>query len=196
MPCLLIELDGKPVATIDLNGMVVVEASVHGALDQNPRAMLHASGGNYAEGACGHLIWVTEHPLLPGEVVSVKLCETCTNPDRGKTIDELYPDEEPLTKTDFTISDEMAAALRARPKLHDAFSVRVKTSQGQQAVAESDDRNTSFTFSVLWDSTRSSQARVHLSTHCLDDVLARKIGTKHLASVLSFGESASFSLDL
>ena len=60
MPGLAIELNGTHVSTISLSGMDVVDVSVHGALDRNPRAALDAMGGNYADGGCGHLIWVTE----------------------------------------------------------------------------------------------------------------------------------------
>lgn len=194
MPGLAIELNGTHVSTINLSGMDVVDVSVHGALDRNPRAALDAMGGNYADGGCGHLIWVTEKSLSPGEVLSVKLIEACDITDQGRTIQEVFPDDEPCTQTDFTINDEMASEIRARPRLHEAFSVYVETSHGQQASAMSDDGNTSFTFRVLWDYTRPTQARVHLTTHCLDDVLARKVGHSHLEGVLSFGDSASFSL--
>jgi hypothetical protein len=151
-------------------------------------------GGNYEEGGCGHLIWVAEQSLLPGEVLSVRLDESSDISDPGKTIDELYPDDEPSTQTDFTINDEMAAEIRARPRLHKEFVVRGETSLGQQATVTSNDLNTSFTFRVLWDFTRPSRARVRLTTHCFDDVLARRGGTEHLLAELSFGDSASFSL--
>lgn len=194
MPGIIIELNGTHVATIDLVGMDVVSVSVHGALDQDPRAVLDASGGNYSDGGCGHLIWVAEQSVLPGEAWKVKLTDACGISDKGRTIQELFPDDEPVTQTDFTINDEMAAEIRARPRLHEAFAVEVATSHGQQAAAISNELNTDFTFGVLWDFTRPNQARVRLTTHCLDDVLARKPGTSHLESVLSFGESASFSL--
>lgn len=113
MPGLAIELNGTHVSTISLSGMDVVDVSVHGALDRNPRAALDAMGGNYADGGYGHLIWVTEKSLSPGEVLSVKLIEACDITDQGRTIQELFPDDEPCTQTDFTINDEMASELRA-----------------------------------------------------------------------------------
>lgn len=169
--------------------------SVHGALDQNPKASLHAMGGNYSEGGCGHLIWVADQSLLPGETLSVKMTDECCIADKGRTIQELYLDDEFSTQTDFTINDEMAAEIRARPRLHEAFSVQVETSNGQNAAALSNELNTSFTFGVLWNFTRPTEVRVRLNTHCLDDVLARKVGTNHLEGVLTFGDSASFSLN-
>lgn len=194
MPSISIEVNGIRIATISLTGMQVVDVSVHGGLDCEQKARLSAMGGNYADGGCGHLIWIAERGLLPREVLHVRLNETCDIADQGKTIAELYPDEEPSTRSDFTISDEMAAEIRARPRLHEGFIVQVETSLAQQAKAASDDLNTDFTFGLLWDSFRPNQARVRLATYCLDDVLARTGGTKHLQTTLSLGDSASFSL--
>lgn len=46
MPGIAIELNGSHFITIDLAGMDVVDVSVHGALDQAPKAVLYAHGGN------------------------------------------------------------------------------------------------------------------------------------------------------
>lgn len=194
MPCLSVALDGTRVAIISLAGMDVVDVSVHGALDGKPKATLHAMGVNTSAGGSGSLIWLPEQALLAGQVVRVTLLEACEQPDRGRTMEELFPDDEPCTQTDFTIDEAMAAQLRARPQLHQAFAVQASTSQGQQAAAVSDPRNTSFTFGVVWDFTGPDQARVRLTTHCLDDVLARRAGSSHLEAMLALGDSASFVL--
>ncbi|MES2321885.1 MAG: hypothetical protein V4633_06455 [Pseudomonadota bacterium] len=195
MPGISIQLDDAHVATINLAGMDVVNIHVHGALDTLPKASLHAMGGNYDEGGCGHLIWVGELSLQPGQVLRVTLAETCDAWDQGKTIEELFPNEELPRQTDFTISEDMAAEIRARPRIHESFAVQARTSQGQQAAAVSNEKNTDFSFGVLWDFTQPSQAHVSLGTHCLDDVLARQAGTNHLEAALSFGDSAVFTLD-
>jgi hypothetical protein len=191
---MVIAANGRGIATISLASMEVVDVSVHGALDREQKAMLSAMGGNYAEGGGGHLIWIAEHCLLPGEAISVSLSEACDFVTAGKTIDELYPDEEPLTDFDFSISDEMAEDIRARPRLHEGFVVQVETSLAQVANATSDDLATDFTFSVLWDRYRPDQVRVRLATYCLDDVLARTGGKEHLKSILSIGDKVTFTL--
>jgi len=194
MPSISVEVNGARIATISLAGQEVVDVSVSGALDRDPKAIIHSGGSHRKDGAYGHLIWIAEQALLPGDAVCLSLEESCGIADQGKTIDELYPDEAPCTRTDFTIDDNMAAQLRSRPRLHDAFAVQVETSSGQQATAASDDLNTAFSFSLLWDSFHPHQARVRLATHCLDDVLARTGGTTHLKTILSVGDSASFVL--
>lgn len=194
MPSLCVELDGARITMISLAGMDVVDISVHGALDCNPKATLHAMGVTASVGGRGSLIWLPEQALLAGQVVRVTLLEVCEQPDRGRTMEEIFPDDEPCTQTDFTITEAMAAEIRARPQLHQAFAMQASTSQGQRAVAVSDPCNTSFTFGVVWDFTRPDQARVRLTSHCLDDVLARRAGPCHLEAMLAMGDSASFVL--
>jgi len=194
MSCIVIEVNGRGIATISLAGMGVVDVSVHGALDREQKAMLSAMGGDYSEGGAGHLIWIAEHGLLPGEVVGVSLSKACDFATIGKTIDELYPDAEPFVNTDFSISDDMAREIRARPRLHEAFAVQVDTSLAQVANATSDDFNTDFTFNVLWNRFQPDQIRVRLATYCLDDVLARTGGKEHLKNILFVEDKVTFTL--
>lgn len=182
---------------IDLTGMDMVDVSVHGALDSTQKATLEAWGGNYAVGGSGHLIWIAERALLPSEVLTVKLSDKydkCDIADQGKTIAELYPDDEPCTISDFSIDDQRAAEIRARPRLHEDFIVQAETSSAKQVTAASDERNTDFTFNILWHNLWPTQARVRLATYCLTDVLARTAGTEHLQTMLCSNDSASFVL--
>jgi hypothetical protein len=194
MPHIAVDVNNVRVTTINLASMRVIDVSVHGALDRALKAAADAMGGNYDEDGCGHLTWLMEHPLQPGDMVRVHLNQDGAKGDAGKTFEELFPDEPPSTQTDFSISDTMAAEIRARPRLHAAFEVRASTSAGQQATATSDERNTGFRFSVLWNHFQPDQARVHLATYCLDDVLTRTAGTTQLQATIHAGESATFSL--
>ena len=194
MACIAIELDGAHIATIDLTGLDIVDVFVHGALDREMKAALTAMGGNYRDGGCGHLLWLDERPLLAGQVLKVSLLAQCGAPDRGRSMQELYPDEDPPAGMDLTIDAETQAEMRARPQLHDAFAVCASTSRGLQAAVASDLRNTGYTFRVFWDFTRPQATRVHLTTHCLDHVLAKELGPDHLEGELAPGEYATFSL--
>lgn len=194
MAGIAIAMNGTRTAAIGLDGMQVVSVFVHGALHREPKAVLEAHGGNYRAGACGHLIWIAEHPILPGDMLTIAFEAHCDSVDHGLTIDELYPDAAPSTKADFSITDEVAADIRARPRLHDAFLVHVETSSGEQASAASDDRNDDMMFSLVWDDTHPDQLRVHFRTCCFDDVAAKRGGTTHLQTMLAVGESVSMTL--
>jgi len=194
MPLIAVDVNNVHITTINLTSMRVMDVSVHGALDRALKAAVDAMGGSYEEGSCGHLTWLMDHPLQPGDIVRIHLNQDNATGDAGKTFKELFPDEPPSTQTDFSISDTMAAEIRARPRLHAAFEVQASTSAGQQATATSDECNTDFRFSVLWDHFQPDLARIHLATHCLDHVLARMAGTTHLQTTIRAGESATFSL--
>jgi len=194
MPHIVVDVNNVRITTINLAPMRVMDVSVHGALDRALKAAVDAMGGNYDEGGCGHLNWLMEYPLQPGDMVRVHLNQGDANGDAGKTFEDLFPDETPSTQTDFSISEAMAAEIRARPRLHAAFEVQASTPDGQQATATSGERNTDFRFSVLWNHFQPDQARVHLATYCLDHVLTRTAGTTHLQTTIQAGESATFSL--
>lgn len=194
MGCITVALDGVHLATIDMAGLDGVDVHAHGALDVAQKATLCVMGGNYADDGCGHLIWIPERDLQPGEILEVRLNERCEIADRGRTIAELYAHEAPSSNIDYSISDDMAAEIRARPRKHDEFLVRVTTSLAQQAIAASDELNTDYAFSVTWTRFRPDQALVRLATYCLDDVLARTGGTEQLRTGLTFGDSVCFSV--
>ena len=194
MPGISVQVNGERVATIDLAGLNLVNVFVHGTLDGEQHATLSAHGGDYGNGRGGHLIWIAEHALLPGEVVTFTYLETCEGGDQGKTIAQLWPDAEADTRTDFSIDSQMAAEIRSRPRLRESFHVRVETSAGLRVTATSDDRNTDFNFSLLWSGIGEARARLRLETYCFDDVLNGPGGTEHLKTPVSFGGSASFTV--
>lgn len=194
MPGIAIHIDGTHLATVNFAGMEMADVSVHSGLDKESPATLQAATGNFQEGGCGYLIWVNDMKLQSGQVLGLKFMEACETEDSGKTIQELYPDEPQSEPTDFSMTDAMTAELRARPRLRESFTVAAGTSSGQLVTTSSDETNTDFTFRVFWDATRPDQARVSLRTHCLDDVVARRLGPEHLHGSLAIGESASFTL--
>ncbi|HEY0063979.1 MAG TPA: hypothetical protein VGC21_17815 [Telluria sp.] len=195
MPGITVHLDEKLIATINLARLEVFHVTAHGALDQDPKASLDAMGGQYSDkAASGFWIWITELELRSEQMVEVFFVDQCGDGESGKTVDELCPDKEESNQTDFRITPELAEEIRARPQLHEDFTVLVHTSQGQRAVATSSERNTSFRFSVGWNWTEPDKARVSLGTYCLDDVIARRSGAEHLETKLSFGDSATFTL--
>ncbi len=197
MPGIIVEINDTRIATIDLAPLEVMDVSIHGALDLDPKARVHSGSTHCVEGGYSSLIWIAERNLVPGDVLNVRLDASCGVADRGRTIDEVYPPvegEKPFSKDDLAIDENKIAQWRARPRLHDAFLVQAETSSGQQATAASDDLNTSFSFNLLWDRFRPDQARIRLATYCLDDVLQRTGGTTHLKTMLSVGDSATFVL--
>ena len=194
MPGITVAVDGKRLATIDLADLQMMDVSVFGGLTHEEHAMLNASGVGQREGGSGGLTWIDLQALQPGEVVTIAFNEGCDGADRGRTLAELYPDEPVCTKTDFAITADMAEELRSQPRHHERFRVQAQTSTGKRVRATSDAANTDFSFGLLWNCYRPHEARVSLRTHCLDDVIARSGGTRHLDATLLVGESASFSL--
>ncbi|MEK0397617.1 hypothetical protein WNX13_11740, partial [Lactobacillus delbrueckii] len=71
------------------------------------------------DGVRGSLLWIAERNLVPGDVLSVQLDTSCGIADRGRTIDEVYPEvegEKPFSKDDLAIDENKIAQWRARPR--------------------------------------------------------------------------------
>jgi hypothetical protein len=78
-------------------------------------ADLEVSGGSYPDGReSTYLTWVSALSLQPGQVITVLLLENAPTSHLGKTIAELFPDEEPSATTDFKPTPEIIAEIRSR----------------------------------------------------------------------------------
>lgn len=194
MASISIRIDRSPFASISLGHLTMLDVSVTGALNRESKCDLSAGGGDFRECGRGYLIFVDQVLIKAGQVISVMFTAGTGSGDPGHTIAELYPDAAPCPRADFSITEEMAAELRARPMLHEAFTAQVETSCGSHAIATSDRQNTDFTFRVLWTDDAPDTARVHFTTCCLNDVLARRCGTTYLRATMALGGVASFTL--
>ena len=114
MPHFAVDVNNVRITTINLAAMRVMDVSVHGALDRALKAAVDAMGGSYEEGGCGHLTWVMEHPLRPGDIVRVHLNQDEAK-QRGSGLTfghELFPKRATRhSLTDFLLS----SCLNVRP---------------------------------------------------------------------------------
>ncbi|HEX8615755.1 MAG TPA: hypothetical protein VF800_31115 [Telluria sp.] len=191
MAALRIDVDGEVLVTVNLDGMHALHVSVRSSLDEEDPAILEVHGGTYGDAVSGHRIWVSHQVLVPQQLVKVSLIESDGPFDLGQTPAEMFPEDESSEEVDFTMTDARAAKLRARPRLKNAFSMKVGASSGAHCEVESDLQNDRVMFMILWDFTCPSQARVSVQTHCVEDVIAGRSGNDHLSDVLTVGGSAT-----
>lgn len=191
MAAIRIEVDGTVLATVTVDGMHVLHVSVHSSLDAEAPALLEVQGGTYGEQVSGHRIWVSDERLAAGQAVKVSLIE-CDGPfDQGRTLADMFPEDDSSEEFDFAMTDARAAELRTRPRLKDAFSMEVETSSGTGCSVNSDPQNDNFTFMIVWDFTRPLQARLSVRTYCAEDIILRSGGTDHLRETMVLGGSAT-----
>jgi hypothetical protein len=111
--------------------------------------------------------------LRPGQRINVVFVENGKSSHPGKAIEELFPDEPSITRTDFKPTAEMFEELRAKPKLREKFSFRLFSSSGASFVGESAPSEHGFGFTVLWNSFHPERATVSLHTYTLESLETR-----------------------
>ena len=90
-----ISLNGTELVTLSSEGLNILNVGVHGDRISPEFAKLDISGGLYGEGEeHKHFIWESDRAIAPGDNLEVSLLESATTTVPGKTIDELYPEDQ------------------------------------------------------------------------------------------------------
>jgi len=187
MPAFYITIDGNPIATVSTEGNEVLSMSISGTRIEENTAHLNFSGGPQGT----YLTWIPELPLKEGQVVLVKFLEHGESSCAGKTIDELFPDEEVDPNIDFTPTPEIFAELRSRQRFRNRYSFKLAaTDIVVNDVTRPDDHG--FGFHVLWNSFTPERARFSLHSYTLDELESKKPGNYYAEGRLSFGAVVEF----
>jgi len=195
MPALSVSIDGKAIATVCTDGYDVLDVRVSGTRVDEELACLDVSGGSYPqEGESTYLIWVCELPLRPSQLVTISFLESGSSSHKGKTVAEMFPDEEPTTITDFTPTPKMINELQAKPRLREKFSFRLNSSLGTAYVGETEPDEHGFGMSLLWNSSQPERAKVSLHSFSLESLAAHGPLNKHVEEHMHFGGSVRFEL--
>jgi hypothetical protein len=196
MPGLAVSVNGKEVATVSTEGYNLLSVRVSGDLVSEEFASLDVSGGLYGEGENDqHLIWVNLIPLCPGDEVAVTFLERATTSHVGKTIDELFPeDERPMGP--WEPLEKMFEDLAKEPRVRERFSFVVAPPNGTPIRAETMPEDYSFGFSVSWAWKYPERVRVSLSSASLENIAKRISGTDHAEFKLQMGQGVKLRVDV
>lgn len=173
MPAISVLLDGVLLATVNTDGHDVVSVHVHGTRIDDESAAVEMSAGTYPEhGESSHLIWVSGREVRPGQEVEVRFQPSGDTSHRGKTIDELFPeDTDPEPAEDFFSPDAaMFEQLRARPSRRAGWALRLRSSAGMAFEGRTDTSDHGFGFGLTWNSSRPERAHLSLHAYSLDDL--------------------------
>lgn len=196
MTVMVVTVDEVQVAAADLAVLDVFAVHISGDLAWAEPGSLACHGGNYPDDAPpAFRIWTPDVPLAAGQAVTVRLAEhpPAAGVTQGRTIAELYPDEPPCERTDFTPTVAEAQAARDRPRLRQGFSWSLTTHSGEEFTGCNGPEDDSFGFSVVWTRDTPAQARVRGYSSNLEGVLAHAPGTRLYEGTLAVGESLTFS---
>ena len=115
----------------------------------------------------------------------------------GKTIDELYPDDDEAEEDDDApeLSREaVISAVRAKPQLWASASFRCETSHGTVATGSTRAEDHGFAFSIVKPPLPTKQLKISLDTYTLDDVEQQAPGHYLLQESLAPGGWVRFEM--
>jgi len=195
MPALSVSLNGEPLVSVATDGYDVIDVGVSGDLLGPEHGSLRVSGGSYLEGQeSRYLVWEDERILVPGDSVAVAFLAAGATSRRGKTIEELYPDEKPTGKETFAPAKQIVRELKQRPKAFDSLAFEFVGPDGAPVRARTTPQEHGFAFTVLWNSHRPERARASAHTYTLASLVTKKNGKYHAETKLGFGQQVTFKV--
>lgn len=194
MPAIEISLDGTRIATVCVDELNVLSATVGSTRIDADFAELIVMGGQYPDGeASTSLFWSGWDTFCPGQQLEIAFRKEAMKCDPGKTLEELYPDEASDFPADFKPTAEMFDELRKSPKLRDGYSFQLSLSTGGAFAGKTLPEHHGFGFTVLWNSFHPEKARVSLHAYSLESLENRSAMNYLFEGTLALGESVVFS---
>ena len=194
MPGFSVLLNEKHLVTIATDQLNVVSVRVHGDCVSPELADLQIDGGIYGDAInTKHLIWLSEQEIVEGDEVTVNFHEHVENFDRGKTVDELYPNKDRGSRGSESVED-IFREIALMPKTRESFSFDLETASGEKIRAKTEPEDHGFGFTVLWNWLHPDVAMVSLTSHSLAGVLNQENGSEYAKFTLRYGQKTSFSV--
>ena len=195
MPALSLTIDGKPIATVNTDGYDILDIRVHGACVDKSIATLEFSGGAHPEGgSSSFLTWVSDLSIKPNQIVKISFLKNAITSHKGKTIDELFPDDLDKEPFDFKTLPDAISAIRAMPKLRNKVSFKVQSPQAGLFTGETEPDKHGFGFGVLWNAWHPERASVSLHSYTLESLESRGTMNYLLMEKISFDSDVQFEI--
>jgi hypothetical protein len=195
MPALSVTPNGESLVCVATDGFDVIDVGTSGDLLGPEHATLRISGGSCPDGQeSQYLIWESERTLVPGDALSVTFLADGTTSRRGKTIEELYPDERPTRKEPFAPAEQVVQELKQMPKAFDSLAFEFVGPDGNSVRAQTAREEHGFAFTVLWNSQRPERARVSVRTYTLDSLITKENGKYYADAKLVFGQRVALKI--
>lgn len=189
-PGLVVRVNNEVVAAVSSENLNILSVRIHGDVLSSEIAALDVTGGYYGDPEeTKHLIWVNDHELSELDEVEIKFQDITASSHAGKTIEEIYPEEDaPAEEHPLDIA-ELAGFLRDQPRLRNGFDLHVRISDADPQVFSMKDPGHSFFVSIMWDWKSVDSAKLSISSTTFQNIAERKSGADYLRRRLGGGQS-------
>ena len=190
----MVYVNKEEVARVSIKELDVFSIRVSGNLKSKEIALLDINGSKYPKDKESvFLIWVDSQELHYNDLVEVKFCNFESDSLPGKTIDEVYEDEEDSNSNEETI-EERFDALAKLPNLRNIMGFEVISPLGEEHCVETNRNDYCFGHTVLWNSKRHEKASVFLTSNTIDNIKNRENGSEYVRFNIEQDQCASLRL--
>lgn len=193
MPALALTVDDVPVVTVSTRDYDIVTIRVSGCVVDENFLELEVDASRHPESAePTYHIFVSTLALLPGQKVQIRMLDQAESSQLGKTIDELFPNEEfPSDDTDFTLNAEVFAELRKKPRLREKYTLQIASTSGAAFSGDTIMGTHGVTLSVLWNAWTPDSARASLRSYTIDELEHSAPTTSYFMEKIQVGDVVS-----
>jgi len=189
-PGLVVRVNNEVVAAVSSENFNILSVRIHGDVLSPEIAVLDVTGGYYGgPEETKHLIWVNDHELSELDEVEIQFQDIPASSHVGKTIKEIYPQEEASVDEHPLEIAELAGALREEPRLRNGFDLHVRVSDTDPQVFSVRDPDHSFFVSIMWDWKSIDSAKFSVSSTTIQNIAEQKSGTNYLRRRLRVSQS-------
>jgi len=193
MQGLLVTLNGEKLASVSVEGLNILNVTIHGDLLSPELASLDMSGGYYGENEKDkHLLWLNDIELSQGDEVEIFLLETTSTLFSGKTVNEIYPDAK--NNSNSQTMDELFEELSQETKTREKILFEVTQPNGKILKLFTSGNDSNFNFLIMWKWLHPEQASVSLTTNSLIGIRDREKGKQLSKFNINYGQSAKLKI--
>ncbi|WP_281851815.1 hypothetical protein [Dyella sp. GSA-30] len=188
-------VNNEVVAALSSENFNILSVRIHGDVLSPEIAVLDVTGGYYGDPEeTKHLIWVNDHELSELDEVEIQFQDIPTSSHAGKTIKEIYPEEDASVDDNPLDIAELADLLREQPRLRNGFDLHVRVSDADPQIFSVKDPDHSFFVSIMWDWKSIDSVKLSVSSTTIQNIAEQKSGTDYLRRRLRGGESVHVSI--
>lgn len=189
-PGLVVRVNNEVVAAVSSENFNILSIRIHGDVLSPEIAVLDVTGGYYGgPEETKHLIWVNDKELSELDEVEIQFQDIPASSHAGKTIKEIYPEDDASADKHPLDIAELAGFLRGQPRLRNGFDLHVRVSDADPQIFSVRDPDHSFFISAMWDWKSIDSAKLSVSSTTIQNIAEQKSGANYLRRRLRGSQS-------
>lgn len=189
-PGLVIRVNKAVVAAVSSENLNILSVRICGDVLSPEVGVLEVTGGYYGgPEETTHFLWVDSHEISGLDEIEIQLQDIPASSHAGKTIEELWPEEDtPADDQPFDI-EELARDLQGQPRLRNGFDLHMQVSGAAPQIFSMREPDYAFFISIMWHWRSTDSASLGVYSNTIEDIGSQNPGTTYLQQRYGLGQS-------